>query len=166
MIFLSHSEKDTKKLASVLAYVLKKHCAANKQSIHVLLKGDLGSGKTFFTSHLAKELRITGRIQSPTFVIWRSYPVKDLRAFTLHHLDCYRINRNDLKKLGFFVLPKTEQLCMIEWPEKAKIFKGDITFKMSALGKKQRKIEITAQTRAGKSIVDRLIKSIRIWART
>lgn len=88
------------------------------------LYGELGSGKTTFTQGLAKGLGITGRIISPTFIIMRTYEIKNtshhaaLRNF--FHVDLYRIeNKHDIEGLGLMeLLGKKENIVVIEWPEK------------------------------------------------
>ena len=52
----------------------------------LLLKGDLGAGKTTLTQSIAESLGITG-ITSPTFVISKIYPGN----VPLIHVDAYRL---------------------------------------------------------------------------
>jgi tRNA threonylcarbamoyladenosine biosynthesis protein TsaE len=52
----------------------------------ILLKGDLGAGKTVLVQGIAKSLGIAG-VTSPTFVISKSYP----GSLPLIHVDVYRI---------------------------------------------------------------------------
>ena len=42
----------------------------------ITLSGDLGAGKTVFTKGFLAELGVKSRITSPTFVVFRRYPVK------------------------------------------------------------------------------------------
>ncbi len=95
------------------------------------LRGDLGAGKTTFTQALARELGITDTLQSPTYVLMKSYPVAGSRFEKLVHIDAYRLNNAEefaaLKPEQFLQDPKV--LVIIEWPEKveAALPKPDLT---------------------------------------
>ena len=66
------------------------------------LTGALGAGKTTLTQAIARELGITERLVSPTFVIMKLYQIKDSRFKHLIHIDAYRLNSCDeLLKLGW-----------------------------------------------------------------
>lgn len=51
------------------------------------LTGDLGSGKTTFTKHLAKYMGIKDNLNSPTFTILKIYE----NNLPLYHMDVYRL---------------------------------------------------------------------------
>lgn len=94
----------------------------------VWLRGNLGAGKTTFVQAIAKEFGVTETLQSPTYVLMKSYtPPGALtefgqkRRFTkLVHIDAYRLNHADefaaLKPGEFLSEPGT--LVFIEWPER------------------------------------------------
>ena len=66
----------------------------------ICLFGDLGSGKTTFTQGFANGLGIKTRLLSPTFIIVRRYPLKNLDCF-FYHLDLYRMtSENELKAVS------------------------------------------------------------------
>jgi len=92
---------------------------------HVIaLHGDLGSGKTTFTQHLAKELGITKRVISPTYVLMRQYSIpKHPQYKNLVHLDLYRLSSSqDLKSIDLEeYLADPKNLVIIEWAGKVKI---------------------------------------------
>lgn len=81
----------------------------------VALHGDLGAGKTTFTQGIAKGLGIKKRIISPTFVIVRSYKIKNF-----YHIDLYRTeSKNDIEGLGIEeILKNPENIVVIEWAER------------------------------------------------
>lgn len=85
----------------------------------VCLWGELGSGKTTFTQGLAKGLRITNRLLSPTFIIVRRYEIPKT-SNVLYHMDLYRMQGNaDIEGLGFTdMLTDPNALVVIEWPER------------------------------------------------
>jgi tRNA threonylcarbamoyladenosine biosynthesis protein TsaE len=91
----------------------------------VALSGDLGAGKTTFTQALAHVLGLEETIQSPTYVLMKSYkllsgPFNNNRFNTLVHIDAYRLEHPQefsmLKPEKFLNDPHT--LVIIEWPER------------------------------------------------
>ncbi|MDP2820737.1 MAG: tRNA (adenosine(37)-N6)-threonylcarbamoyltransferase complex ATPase subunit type 1 TsaE [bacterium] len=116
-----------------------------KQGLTVLLKGDLGSGKTTFTQGLGKFLGIK-KINSPTFVILKKY--QGACNIKLVHLDCYRLkNFKELQGIGIEkFINKKNILVVVEWPEiilklKNKI-KNKIVLNFSYISKNKRQISI------------------------
>ncbi len=89
----------------------------------VALHGELGSGKTTFMHGVAKQLGITGRVISPTFVIMRSYVINSREVQEvdrLYHLDLYRLSsEKEIEEVGVLDLIKDpKNLVFIEWAEK------------------------------------------------
>ncbi|PKN75016.1 MAG: tRNA (adenosine(37)-N6)-threonylcarbamoyltransferase complex ATPase subunit type 1 TsaE [Candidatus Cloacimonetes bacterium HGW-Cloacimonetes-2] len=100
------TEQDTIDLAAYIAPLLK-------PGDIVCLYGDLGSGKTFFTKALGKQLFIEDEIDSPSFVLFKEYHTG---KFPLYHLDLYRLkNEGELLDLGIFDMLETG-ITVIEWP--------------------------------------------------
>jgi tRNA threonylcarbamoyladenosine biosynthesis protein TsaE len=115
MEILSTSTEKTKELARVLAKKLK-------PGDILTLQGDIGAGKTTFTSFLVSELGIKSRVQSPTFVLVRRYKEESLKEKDLNlvnHIDLYRLqNVEEIKDIGFFdIINEPNSLTVIEWPE-------------------------------------------------
>jgi tRNA threonylcarbamoyladenosine biosynthesis protein TsaE len=82
----------------------------------VLLRGDLGSGKTTFTQGIAQGLGVTGPVTSPTFILMREYAGR----LPLYHMDLYRLERpSEALDLGFDSYMSEEGVCVVEWPEHA-----------------------------------------------
>ncbi len=77
----------------------------------ILLKGDLGAGKTTFTKYLLKNLGITEDVTSPTFTIMNHY---ELPKFDIYHIDMYRVENFDISDL------LGKGLVIIEWPKNLK----------------------------------------------
>lgn len=132
MEILSTSTAETEKLAQTIAQKVK-------PGMVLALFGDLGSGKTTFTSFLVKALGFDARVQSPTFVIHRRYsrsPVgtNDRIAViaseatqyinTIHHVDLYRLtSKEEVLDIGLpEMLQESHSLVLIEWPDLAMDF--------------------------------------------
>lgn len=81
--------------------------------------GELGGGKTTFVQGLALGLGIERRIISPTFIIMRTYDLKDK---TFYHIDLYRTSSTkDIEGLGIDeIMGKANNILAIEWAEKMK----------------------------------------------
>lgn len=83
------------------------------------LQGDLGAGKTTATQIIARILGVEHNLQSPTFVIRKSYPTNNSTFKTLIHVDAYRLEgEQNLEVLRLDEDFKTpDALMIIEWPE-------------------------------------------------
>lgn len=103
------SEKGMAEMAASLAPLLKTGDA-------VMLKGDLGAGKTFFARALVNALSKTPEeVPSPTFTLVQAY---DLPEFTLWHFDLYRLEKKqDILELGWLDA-RREGVVLAEWPER------------------------------------------------
>lgn len=88
----------------------------------IALSGELGAGKTTLTQEMARTLGIVDNIISPTFVIMKSYAIrnKSYSWKTLIHIDAYRLDSSEeLFKLGWRELSEDKDtLIILEWPEK------------------------------------------------
>jgi len=81
----------------------------------ILLKGQLGSGKTTFVKELLFHKYKFNDVNSPTFGIINSYNISKNLIF---HYDLYRINNaSELDEIGFYDNLETEAVHFIEWPE-------------------------------------------------
>ena len=86
----------------------------------ILLKGDLGAGKTTLTQYIAKKCGILGEVTSPTFSIINEYDIDNESIKKMYHLDLYRLkNEHEILALGFDELLASSDLVIVEWPEKA-----------------------------------------------
>ena len=81
----------------------------------VLLRGELGSGKTTLVKSVLKKMGINECVTSPTFSIVNEY---DFSENIIYHLDLYRIeNIEELDVIGFEDYIYSQNICFIEWPE-------------------------------------------------
>jgi tRNA threonylcarbamoyladenosine biosynthesis protein TsaE len=86
----------------------------------LLLKGDLGAGKTTFVQGIAEGLSATKNPTSPSFTIMQEY---DFPEGIFRHLDLYRLDDPtlDTETLGLPELLTDETaITAVEWPERLK----------------------------------------------
>lgn len=77
--------------------------------------GDLGAGKTAFTTGIVKGLGIDAHVSSPTFAICNEYRGG---GRTLYHFDMYRIDSwDDLYSTGYFDYLDSGAYIAAEWSE-------------------------------------------------
>lgn len=82
----------------------------------ILLRGELGAGKTVFAKGIAKGLGVSARVLSPTFTIMNEYEGERLKLF---HFDAYRLScGEEAEEAGLTeFLGRLDGVCVIEWPE-------------------------------------------------
>lgn len=79
------------------------------------LQGTLAAGKTTITKGIARGLRVTENITSPTFTLISEYS----GTMPLYHMDVYRLDSTeDFINLGVDDMLYGEGVCVIEWSEK------------------------------------------------
>lgn len=81
----------------------------------VLLRGELGAGKSTFARALIRAAGHSGPVPSPTYTLVEPYK---LPRATIYHVDLYRISSEDeLRYLGWNELDDGFRL--VEWPDRA-----------------------------------------------
>lgn len=111
----------------------------------ILLKGDLGAGKTTFARAIIQSLCGNEiEVVSPTFMLVQQYDaLPEKGSFSIQHYDLYRIKHSsELLELGIEEA-LGQALILVEWPEMADGYfpKDAITVEISVDGEK-RKISI------------------------
>lgn len=87
----------------------------NLQHNILLLKGNLGAGKTTFTQFLLKNLGSEDEVSSPTYAIVNEYHSPKGKIF---HFDLYRMKSvAEVFDIGMDEYLDDAFLCIIEWPE-------------------------------------------------
>lgn len=110
----------------------------------VLLRGDLGAGKTTLVKGIAEQLGLAAQdeITSPTFTLVHEYHGTKL---DLYHIDLYRIDTlRELETLGIDDLLGASSLLLIEWGEKFRRFEQerDLGISIARLGENERRIRV------------------------
>ena len=134
---LSRSEEETEKFAAKLAARLTPGQA-------VLLRGDLGAGKTVFSRGFARGLGCEDTLSSPTYTIVQEYSLPG--GTRLYHMDLYRI-ADAGSALGFGVdefLDDPKAYKLIEWPERIESLlpAGCVTVEITHLGDEERLLRV------------------------
>jgi tRNA threonylcarbamoyladenosine biosynthesis protein TsaE len=111
----------------------------------VLLRGDLGAGKTTLVKGIAEGFQAASEedVTSPTFTLVHEY--RGPRA-NLYHIDLYRIDTpRQLETLGLDDLVAPNSVLLIEWGEKFPRFAHDrdVEIALESVGENSRHIRIT-----------------------
>jgi tRNA threonylcarbamoyladenosine biosynthesis protein TsaE len=135
--FTTHSAEETTALGRKLAAELKPGAI-------VLLRGDLGAGKTTLVKGIAEGFQAAeaDRVTSPTFTLIHEYRGPQL---TLYHIDLYRIDTpRELDTLALDDLIDANSILLIEWGEKFERFRRerDVEIAIEHRGGDERSIKI------------------------
>ena len=122
-------------------------------SFIMLLKGDLGAGKTTFARGFIQASGFDGVVKSPTYTLVEPYPISNNRM--CYHFDLYRLaDPEELEFTGARDYFNENDVCLVEWPEKAEGFlpPADWICEFSYYNE-GRNLNILAQTDKGKELM-------------
>jgi tRNA threonylcarbamoyladenosine biosynthesis protein TsaE len=114
----THSFQETEELGRNLAKFLLTGSPQEKATV-IILKGDLGAGKTVFTRGFLSAFGIK-RVLSPTFTLAKRYAVKlpSGERANVYHLDAYRLKKEHADQVGLSDMRKeVGSFVLIEWPD-------------------------------------------------
>jgi tRNA threonylcarbamoyladenosine biosynthesis protein TsaE len=115
----------------------------------LLLRGDLGTGKTTLVKGIAQALDAAepDEVTSPTFTLLHEYDgTRKGRPVKLYHLDVYRLeSERQLETLGLDDLLTPDALVLVEWGDKFKSIRKRATGEVviTSEGGDTRKITVT-----------------------
>ena len=140
--FTTRSGADTVEVGRKLAALLKPPQL-------LLLRGELGTGKTTLVKGIAQALDAAepDEVTSPTFTLVHEYDgTHDGKPIKLFHIDVYRLEgERQLETLGLDELLTPDALVFVEWGDKFKSIKKRATGEIciSSEGGDARKITVT-----------------------
>ena len=110
MIFITENTEQTKKVGYDIASALDKKGIRRK---FIALRGEMGVGKTAFTSGFASYFEISG-VRSPTYTVVNQYGTTK----KIYHFDMYRIaDEDDLYSIGYDDYLESDGYMIVEWSE-------------------------------------------------
>ncbi len=115
----------------------------------LLLRGELGTGKTTLVKGIAQALDAAepDEVTSPTFTLVHEYDgTRGGKPVKLYHLDVYRLeSERQLETLGLDDLLTPDALVVVEWGEKFKSIRKRATGEIviESVGGDARKITVT-----------------------
>jgi tRNA threonylcarbamoyladenosine biosynthesis protein TsaE len=137
--YITHSAEETVALGRKLAPALK-------TARMVILRGDLGAGKTTLVKGIAEGLQAASQedVTSPTFTLVHEFRGPEVSLF---HVDLYRVDTpRELDTLGLDELfAEGGNLVLLEWGEKFPRFvkERDVEICLERQGDEERKIRVT-----------------------
>ena len=136
--FTTHSAEETIALGRELAPLL----APPKL---VLLRGDLGAGKTTLVKGIAEGFQAAAEedVTSPTFTLVHEYRGP---SATLYHIDLYRVDTpRELETLGLDDMMSENSVLLIEWGDKFPRFerKRDVEIALERISENERRITVS-----------------------
>jgi tRNA threonylcarbamoyladenosine biosynthesis protein TsaE len=140
--FTTQSGADTIDVGRKLAHLLKPPQL-------LLLRGDLGTGKTTLVKGIAQALDAAepDEVTSPTFTLLHEYEGSlHNKPIKLYHIDVYRLEgERQFETLGLDELLTPDALVLVEWGEKFKSIRKKATgeIAIASAGGDARKITVT-----------------------
>jgi tRNA threonylcarbamoyladenosine biosynthesis protein TsaE len=115
-----------------------------KPPLLVLLRGDLGAGKTTLVKGIAEGFGAASQhdVTSPTFTLIHEYRAPQVM---LYHIDLYRVDtQRELETLALDDLVAENSILLIEWGEKFSHLQRDrdLEITLERVGEAQRRIRL------------------------
>ena len=150
LALLLSSPADTRRLGRVVAQTLVPPAL-------VLLRGDLGTGKTTLVRQVARAAGVTEPVVSPSFTIAQTYAAR--RGTVVNHLDLYRLQVGadvDLFSWDDYLTP--DALTFVEWPESGleALPAADLSIELSHRSLTSRDARLSAEEKLERALLERL----------
>lgn len=111
MFYITNNTEETKNVGYELA---KKLSSGGNKRRYIALRGEMGVGKTAFTSGFASYFSISS-VKSPTYTVMNEYRAD---SALIYHFDMYRItDSDDLYSIGYDDYIGTDAYMIVEWSE-------------------------------------------------
>lgn len=121
----------------------------------IVLEGDLGAGKTTFSQAIALGLDVKEIVNSPTFVIMKTYQGR----LPLYHIDAYRLSKSSEDE---YLEEYFDQggVVIIEWGKNIEYLlpKEYLLISIKDLGLEKRKFELIAFGKKYQELLDEVLK--------
>ena len=125
----------------------------------LLLRGELGAGKSTFARALIRAAGHTGAVPSPTYTLVEPY---NLSRGNIYHVDLYRVSdEEELRYLGWNELD--DGCRIVEWPDRAPGIteQADLSLTLAYDGD-GRTAELIGLSDRGKTLIARLIPEVPV----
>ncbi|HEX6995155.1 MAG TPA: tRNA (adenosine(37)-N6)-threonylcarbamoyltransferase complex ATPase subunit type 1 TsaE [Gammaproteobacteria bacterium] len=147
------------RLASAAGETARRWAQAGLAPLVVVLRGDLGSGKTTWVRAMLRGLGHRGRVPSPTYTLVEHYVLTEA-GLTVVHLDLYRLaDDGELENLGLRDwLAEPVTWLLVEWPERSAALEAlaDVELRLEIAGPASRRVAASAKTARGQEALDRM----------
>jgi len=111
MYFPNIKKREVGHLAQKIAFVIEKGDI-------ILLNGELGTGKTYFSSQLCKHLGVKTQVNSPSYILLNEYQGN----FLIFHYDLFRLSKAE-EALELGIMNRlNDGITIIEWANVIKSF--------------------------------------------
>ena len=115
----------------------------------VLLRGDLGAGKTTLVKGIAEGFQAASEedVTSPTFTLIHEYRGASVAVY---HIDLYRVDtQRELETLGLDDLMSENSVLLIEWGEKFARFERerDVEIALERVSENERRVRVILDRR-------------------
>ena len=150
-IVISNGPLETKKLATLFKANLQKGDV-------VLLKGEIGAGKSHFARSLIQSaMYIKEEVPSPTFTLVQVY---DTTIGSIWHADLYRLNDySDVIELGL-IDAFGKEIVLVEWPDRLGHLEPQDALKIEIVILENDKREVIFST-SSRMWEERLVKTLQ-----
>ena len=148
-IYISHSEKDTRKLGRSLGKALV-------PGVVVLLYGNLGAGKTVLVRGVGEAYDVAD-VRSPSFTLINEYDLPT--GIFIVHADLYRLDSEGVRAIGLEEYAGVDDAVLfVEWPERwdNPPVNDVINIRFEAVSENERRITITANGAKSQEVMKKL----------